>query len=319
MTPLMDHRAVETALDWSALIAHLRDWIAADQVEAPERQVCAIAQPDGTEASLLIMPAWVPGQAIGLKAVTFFPANPARGLATINASYMAFDGETGQLRAVMDGDALTARRTAAASALAAGYLARQDARTHLIVGTGQLAVSVAQAHAQVRDYEEHLIWGRTAAKAEALARELVQGGLRATAVSDLQQACARADVISTITASTKPLVLGEWLRPGSHLDLIGAFRPDMRESDDQAIAGATLFVDTVEGAVKSGDLHAPLRSGAITAGSIKADLKALCQGLHPGRSRADERTVFKSVGMSLEDLAAADLVLHSPARSTDSA
>ena len=307
MTALIGHEALESALDWPALIAELRAWYKAGKVEAPERQVLGITQPDGSEASLLIMPAWVPGESIGVKVVTFFPANADKGRATINAGYLLFDGETGQMQAALDGDALTARRTAAASALAADYLARRDAKRLVVVGTGQLAAAVALAHAAVRSYEAITIWGRSPDKAAAVARELAGMGLPATAGEDLATACRAADVISTVTAATRPVIKGAWLKPGCHLDLIGAFKGDMRESDDQAVTQAQIFVDRRDGASLAGDLAQPLAEGRITAGDLRADLQELCQGMHPGRTDDTARTVFKSAGMALQDLAAANL------------
>jgi len=304
---LISHKGVEAALDWAPLIAELRRWYRADNVEAPERQVLSIPQPDGSTATLLVMPAWVPGDAIGLKTVTFFPQNAAKGLPTINAGYLLFDGATGQLRAALDGDALTARRTAAASALAADCLARRDARHLVIAGTGQLALAVAQAHCAVRDYASVQVWGRSPQKAAAIAADLAALGLPAEATENLEAACRSADVVSTVTAATQPVIRGAWLREGSHLDLIGAFKADMRESDDQAIIQAELFLDLRSGASLAGDLAQPLEAGIITPAHILADLSELCRGDHPGRSSDQARTVFKSAGMALQDLAAASL------------
>jgi len=253
------------------------------------------------------MPAWVPGESIGVKVVTFFPENAAKGRPTINAGYLLFDGETGQMQAALDGDTLTARRTAAASALAADLLARKDARDLLIVGTGQLSLAVAAAHCAVRGYTSVSIWGRSGEKAAAIASALAEQGLPARAVDDLETACRAADVISTVTASTRPIIQGDWLKPGSHLDLIGAFKGDMRESDDQAIQQAEVFVDLRAGASLAGDLSQPLQAGQITPEHIRADLAELCQGAHPGRSDDSARTVFKSAGMALQDLAAATM------------
>jgi alanine dehydrogenase len=256
---------------------------------------------------LLIMPAWVPGESIGVKVVTFFPENAAKGRPTINAGYLLFDGETGQMQAALDGDTLTARRTAAASALAADLLARKDARDLLLVGTGQLSLAVAAAHRAVRGYTSVSIWGRSGDKAAAIASALGEQGLPARAVDDLETACRAADVISTVTASTRPIIQGGWLKPGSHLDLIGAFKGDMRESDDQAIQQAEVFVDLRAGASLAGDLSQPLEAGQITPEHIRADLAELCQGTHAGRSDDSARTVFKSAGMALQDLAAATM------------
>ncbi|MBY6005255.1 ornithine cyclodeaminase family protein [Salipiger bermudensis] len=307
MTALIGHQAIETALDWRTLISELRAWYRAGNVEAPERQVLSMAQPDGSEASLLIMPAWVPGEGIGVKVVTFFPGNADKGRATINAGFLLFDGDTGQMTAALDGDALTARRTAAASALAASYLARRDAKRLLVIGTGQLAAATAEAHASVRAYDEITVWGRTADKAEALVRRLCDKGLPARSSVDIEAACRAADVVTTVTASTRPVVQGAWLKPGCHLDLIGAFKSDMRESDDRAVMQAQLFVDRREGASLAGDLSQPLAEGKIASSDLLADLQELCQGAHPGRRDDAAFTVFKSVGMALQDLAAAKL------------
>lgn len=310
MSTLVGHTALDAALDWVPLIDQLRDWYRSNKVQAPDRQVLTIDQPDGSEASLLIMPAWVPGECIGVKVVTFLPANAAKGRPTINAGYLLFDGETGQMKAALDGDALTARRTAAASALAARYLARRDAKRLVIVGTGQLAPSVAEAHSAVRSYEHVTIWGRNLDKARNVAKALAKVGIKAEASDDLETACRAADVISTVTASTRPIVLGSWISPGTHLDLIGAFREDMRESDDLAVTQAEVFVDSISGATLAGDLSQPLQDAQITLDEIRADLSEICQGAHPGRTNDATRTLFKSAGMALQDLAASELALN---------
>ncbi|MBT0957422.1 ornithine cyclodeaminase family protein [Alphaproteobacteria bacterium KMM 3653] len=307
MNQMISHETLEAALDWQGLIEQLRLWYHGKEVQAPERQVLTLKRDDGWEASLLIMPAWVPGESIGVKVVTFFPENAAKNRPTINAGYLLFDGATGQMQAAMDGDALTARRTAAASALAADMLARKGAEHLLVVGTGQLSQAVAQAHSAMRPYTQISIWGRSAEKAEAVAAALAAQGLPAKPVTDLESTCRSADVISTVTASTKPVIHGDWLREGSHLDLIGAFKGDMRESDDRAVTQAEVFVDQRAGASLAGDLAAPLVSGVITPAHIRADLAELCQGTHPGRSSDTARTLFKSAGMALQDLAAANM------------
>ncbi|MET1416599.1 ornithine cyclodeaminase family protein [Roseibium sp. HPY-6] len=309
MTEFLSHSAVEDALHWPQLIEQLRNWFADGKVEAPPRQVLSIPAPAGSKASdpgsMLIMPAWLPGEALGVKVVTYCPWNASQGEATINAGYMLFNGATGKLQTVLDGDALTIRRTAAASALAADYLARNDARHHLIVGTGQLARSVGEAYASVRAPKKISVWGRNPEKALQIARELARVGLPAEAVTNLKLACEKADIVSTVTASQSPIVQGDWLRPGTHLDLIGSFRADMRESDDLAISQAEVFVDDRAGAQLAGDLAQPLATGHLQPNDIKADLKSLCCGEHPGRTSKNSYTVFKSAGVSLEDLAAA--------------
>lgn len=307
VTELLNHVQLETALGWDALIAELREWFIHNAVEAPPRQVLSMPQPDGSEASLLIMPAWVPGQSIGVKVVTFLPENAQHGRPTINAGYMLFNGETGQMQAVMDGDVLTARRTAAASALAADYLARKEAKRLLVVGTGQLSRGLALAHARQREYDDIAVWGRNTDGAAHVAQDLRAAGLPARVAETLDVACNSADVISTATASTKPLLEGRWLKPGTHLDLVGSFREDMRESDDRTVSEARLFVDNHESAAQSGDLAQPAKAGLIDLMQIEADLAELCQGRHPGRQSDADITLFKSAGMALEDLAAASL------------
>ncbi|MEP1768341.1 MAG: ornithine cyclodeaminase family protein [Sulfitobacter sp.] len=307
MSTLIGHETLEAGLDWPELISQLRDWYRGNAVQAPDRQVLTIEQPDGSAASLLIMPAWVPGESIGVKVVTFFPDNAAKGRPTINAGYLLFDGQTGQMQAALDGDTLTARRTAAASALAADFLVRKDARNLVIVGTGQLSLAVAAAHCSVRSYTSISIWGRSSDKSAAVAQALRAQGLPAQSVDDLEMACRAADVVSTVTAATRPIIHGEWLKPGSHLDLIGSFKGDMRESDDQAIKQAEVFVDLRAGASLAGDLALPLEAGQITPEHIRADLAELCQGVHRGRSDQSAYTAFKSAGMALQDLAAANL------------
>lgn len=305
---VLDHAAVDERLGWSELVDALRRAFAAGAVEVPARQVLSIPMPDGQTASLLIMPAWESGRAIGVKAVTFFPGNAAAGKATINAGYLLFDGGDGRLKAVVDGDALTAWRTAAASALAADYLARRDARVLLVAGTGQLARAVGEAHASVRPYERVLVWGRSPEKAAVVVEALIAAGLPAEVCVDLEAGCRAADVVTTVTASTEPLIRGAWLRPGSHLDLIGAFKADMRESDTEAIAGARVFADGVEAALLTGDIAVPLAENAITEDHIAGDLASLCRG-GAGRLGDRERTVFKSAGLALEDLVAAQLAV----------
>lgn len=302
---VFDHDTIDARLNWPSLIETLRQGLANAQAEAPPRQVLTIRQPDGSEGHLLIMPAWQAGRAIGIKVVTFFPENAAQGQATINAGYLMFDGADGRFVAAMDGDALTARRTAAASALAADYLARRDARVLLICGTGQLAAAAAQAHAAIRDYSQILIWGRSPDKAAAVAQSLARAGLPAQPCPDLETGCRRADVISAVTASTRPFIHGEWLSPGSHLDLIGAFKADMRESDNQAITQARVFVDGRASAVLAGDLAQVIAAGLLDPAQIAGDLIELAQGRVRGRESDAERTVFKSAGMSQEDLLAA--------------
>ncbi len=273
----------------------------------PQRHHHAIETP-GEEANgiMLIMPAWQPGKFLGTKLATLFPGNADRGLETIQASYVLSDATTGQPLAIFDGGEITQRRTAAASALASSYLSRPDAATLLMVGTGRLAPYLIDAHCAVRSFGEILVWGRTPEKAQGLVDSLVERGLSARRVVELEQGVRQADVVSCATFATEPLVHGAWLGEGSHLDLVGGFTYDMRESDDEAISNSSVFIDTREGALsEAGDLLQPIDAGVFSSDDICADLHELSSGRHAGRSTPAERTTFKSVGTALEDLAAA--------------
>lgn len=307
---VLDAAETRSALPWDGLVKALGDMFAKGCV-MPVRHHHEVEVPGEADATLLLMPAWQPGAYIGVKMVSVFPGNQTRGLPAIHGSYLLSSGKTGELLAIVDGGELTARRTAAASALAARYLARPDASSLLMVGTGRLSANVIEAHASVRPIREVAVWGRDPRKAEATARELDLKGVSVSVATDLETAARKADIISCATLSSEPLICGDWLKPGAHLDLIGAFKPTMRESDDRAVARASLFVDTRDGALKEGgDIVQPLRAGVITEASIRADLFELARGTHPGRTAPDEITLFKSVGAALEDLAGAVLAFE---------
>jgi alanine dehydrogenase len=304
----IDAAAIHRLLDFPSLIAALRD-IFRDGAEAPPRHHHAIAarEGEGTPGTLLLMPAWRAGDALGVKIVTVFPDNNRRALPSVFGTYLLLDAATGRPAAVLDGTALTLRRTAAASALAASYLAREDSAVHLMVGTGALAPHLIAAHRAVRPIRDTLIWGRDPEKSAALAARLAADGMSAIAVSDLAGAAAGADIITCATLSPEPLVSGAWLKPGAHLDLVGAYRPDMRESDDAAVRRARVFIDTEAALHEAGDIAQPLRTGVLARADIAGDLFCLARGSCAGRRDGKEITLFKSVGSALEDLAAARL------------
>ena len=307
----MDANAVADALPYRALVEALREAFAGD-IDVPLRAHHDIQVPGGSDATLLLMPAWQRGQSIGVKIATVFPDNGTRALPAVFASYFLMNGETGQPEAVLDGTELTVRRTACASALASTYLSREDSKTLTMVGTGNLAPHLIRAHATVRPVEKVVIWGRRPEAAEALAKRLGSEAFRATATSSLEEAVADADIISCATLSSEPLVMGDWLRPGQHLDLVGAFKPDMRETDDVALSKAELYVDTRAGALsEAGEVVQAVKSGAIDSGDIRGELSELCRDEIKGRTDEQAITVFKSVGTALEDLAAASLAFGS--------
>jgi alanine dehydrogenase len=273
---------------------------------AHHRVPASEAAPQG--GTLLLMPAWIQGGPIGVKIVSVFADNASRGLPSVTGVYVLLDGATGMPLALMDGPRLTLRRTAAASALAARYLARPDASHLVMVGTGALAPHLIGAHAAVRPIRRVSLWGRSPEKALSLAAKLTRPGLAVTQVADLAAAVADADIVSSATLARDPLIRGAWLKLGCHVDLVGGFTPEMREADDAAVTRARLFVDTRAGALsEAGDIVDPIRRGVIEAAGIEADLHDLATGRHPGRETPRDITLFKSVGTAIEDLAAARL------------
>jgi ornithine cyclodeaminase len=259
-------------------------------------------------STLLLMPAWSKAFT-GLKTVVAKADNAAKGLPTITASYLLIDNATGATVAMIDGTELTRRRTAAASALAADYLVRKDASTMVMVGAGALGAHFIRAHRAVRPIERVSIYNRSPGKAEALAREFAGEGIEARAVSDLELAVREADIVSCATTSTVPIVKGAWLKPGAHVDLAGAFKPTMRETDGEAVGRARVYVDTREGALsEAGDLLQARDEGTFRMEDIAGDLFDLCRGKVSGRKDDREITLFKSCGTAIEDLATAAMV-----------
>jgi len=302
---------VHAALEYPVLIERLRQAFA-QGASVPLRHAHKVNEHEN--ARLLLMPAWREGEALGVKIVTAFPGNAARGAATVAATYVLLDGSTGHPLALIDGEALTLRRTAAASALASSFLSRPESGTLLVVGTGKLAPYMAAAHAAVRQFSRVLVWGRAADKARALANSLAAQGQHAIAATDLPQALAEADVVTCATTAALPIVHGVDVRSGTHVDLVGGFTPTMREADDDLVAKASVFVDTYTGALaEGGDVVEPIRSGVLKRADVRAELAELCRGEKKGRSGAAEVTLFKSVGTALEDLTAAQMV-HQAAR-----
>ncbi|HET8746872.1 MAG TPA: ornithine cyclodeaminase family protein [Ramlibacter sp.] len=304
-----DAPATAAALPYARLVPALEAMFARG-CEVPPRHVHEVKLGSDSNFSFtsLIMPAWVPGRYYGVKTINIAPGNAQRGLPGLHATYLLYDGATGVPLALIDGDVITARRTAAASALAARWLARADARRLLVVGAGRIARELPAAYRAVRAIDEVCVWARSQESAQALADTWSDQGFAARAVTDLAGACAEADIVSCATLATEPVVHGTWLRPGTHLDLIGSFTPAMREADDACFAGAALYVDTEEALRKSGELLGPMARGVFAPGDVCATLAMLARGEAVGRADADQRTVFKSVGTALEDLAAAILV-----------
>ena len=328
---LLDADATRAALPLAPLVDALRAMFTAG-CDVPPRHVHRVAGSDGEPAgTVLIMPAWRAGRRLGIKTVNVFPGNAAQGLPALHAVYTLFDASTGVPLAQMDGTEITTRRTAAASALAASWLARRDARRLLVVGAGRVAQLVPHALRVVRPaIDEVMVWNHRTAGAEALARQWRTEGVPARAVADLAQAVPTADIVSCATLATQALVRGAWLQPGAHLDLVGSFTPQMREADAECFRRARVWVDTDESLAKSGDVLQAVAEGAFDPVQLQGRLADLCRGRCGGRASDDEITLFKSVGTAIEDLAAAELAFdggadnpahpaHSPASRCSSA
>ncbi|MCC6915322.1 MAG: ornithine cyclodeaminase family protein [Rhodospirillaceae bacterium] len=288
------------------------------EINTPVRHHHTIERESGERATLLLMPAWHENGAaggseyIGIKIVSVFPHNTKRSVPTIMGTYLLLSGVTGEVKATLDGPAITSWRTAAASALASRYLSRKDSKKMAMIGSGSLAPYLVKAHVAERPITEVVIWNREPGTAIALAERLrafYKGERAVSATTDLERAVRAADIVSSATLAQEPLVRGEWLKEGAHIDLVGGFTPQMREADDAAIRRAMVFVDTRDGACKeAGDIVQPLTSGVIQMSDVKADLFDLCRAKHPGRTTAGDITLFKSVGTALEDLALASYV-----------
>jgi ornithine cyclodeaminase/alanine dehydrogenase-like protein (mu-crystallin family) len=299
---------IHAALPWPRLMQALETAFV-EGATVPVRHAHSLSSDD----TFLLMPAW-DRELILTKLVTVIPSAPH----TVQATVVALDRSTGEPRAVMDGEAITLRRTAATSALAAIKLAPLPVKTLLVVGTGRLAAWMARAHiALVPGIERVLVWGRDSDAArtltDALAREPEHGHVKVSVATSLELATREANLITCATTSTEPLVRGEWLQPGTHLDLVGGFKRNMREVDDDAVRRARVVADTYAGALaEAGDLVQPMHNGTIDREHVIAELAEVLRGEKQVRCDRNDITLFKSVGTALEDLAAARCVLQSP-------
>lgn len=302
-----DSSQTASALPFPKLIAALEK-MSAEGCEVPLRHNHAIHDAaDRKNGTLLLMPAWQPGKWLGVKTVSIFPENAQYNLSGLHSVYILYSAQTGKPAAIFDGNIITSYRTAAASALAARFLSRADSKTLLIVGAGRVAEWLADAYLSVRPIKRFMVWNRSAAKAQRLAVQLRDKGLDAETAVHLEAAVRQADIVSCATLSDSPLIFRQWLKPGTHLDLIGSFAPDMRETDDACFSDTSVFIDTDEALLKAGDLLSPIAAGVFDPQKVCATLADLCRMKHNGRRHPDEITVFKSVGSALEDLAAATL------------
>ncbi|WP_026712639.1 ornithine cyclodeaminase family protein [Flavobacterium daejeonense] len=298
---------IEKNCNFNELIETLRDGFSNSDIEVPMRHHHDFSNPEeDKDSTLLLMPAFNPGKNLGVKIVTVSPNNGKYDMPAIQGTYIYLDAHKGNINAILDAKSLTAKRTAATSALASSYLSRVDSSSLLMIGTGALSVDLIKAHASVRPIKQVFIWGRDKKKAQKIVNILKDFSFTCTAIEQIEDKISEVDIISSATLSPTPLVFGKYLKEGQHLDLVGAYKKNTREADDEAILKSSVFLDTYQGGLKeSGDILIPLTNGIITKESIKADLFELCSNVKKGRSSDTEITYFKSVGHALEDLIAA--------------
>jgi ornithine cyclodeaminase len=299
---------IARVLTYDALADALAEAFRGD-INVPQRHRHTI-KGERADATLLLTPAWTQSgeRFLGCKIATMFPDNAGKKEPAVQGHYLLMSGETGAPLAMIDGRALTAWRTAAASALAARYLARADASHLVMVGAGALAPHLVRAHTAARPIGKVTLWNRTRGRAISTAFGLAAGGIAVDVGEDLEEAVRQADIVCCATLASQPLIKGAWLKKGAHLDLVGGVTPRMREADDQAVKRARVYVNTRAGALKeAGDIAGPVRRGILKKTAIRGDLFDLCRGKAKGRRTASEITLFKSVGSAVEDLAAAML------------
>lgn len=300
-------KEVAAKVTYKKLITALNEMFQSDY-QMPVRHHHFYPAENRLENTLILMPAWNE-QYLGNKQIILAPGNKDRGIPTVSALYTLFDVETGKPLCILNAAELTARRTACKSALAADYLASKKAHTLLVLGGGRVAQHLIPAHCEVREYEEIKVWLRNPEKFEAFREQLPEKfRSQVSFATDLAAAAGEADVVSSATMTVDPIIKGEWLKPGVYLDLVGSYKPHMREVDDTAISRSKIFVDSREGALhETGEMAIPIEKGLFTESDVRADLTELCRGSHPGRKDEEDILLFKSAGLAIEDLAGAIL------------
>lgn len=293
---------IQSNFSYRKFIPFLADFLS-KKITVPQRNHL-----DMEENTLLLMPAW-DDQYCGVKIATACPGNRALGKPSIHAVYTLFDVKTGEPQAQMDGKILTNKRTAAASALASQYLSKPDSNRLLVLGNGALCPELIHAHVSVRPISDVKIWGRNQANVEQVIEDNEWGNVSVTFCDDLPEVAHNVDIISCCTGTIEPILNGEWLSQGTHLDLVGSYRPDMREVDDEAIRHSKVYIDNPTAVFECGDIAIPIENGLLNKNDIQGTLADLVMDKCEGRRGEKEITLFKSVGFALEDLAGAVFLL----------
>ncbi|SEB65840.1 ornithine cyclodeaminase family protein [Nitratireductor aquibiodomus] len=297
---MIDAKRVHELLDYEGLFAALEAAHKGGMPKQSDRLIYQEPNPQGQPDIFIILPAWEPQEGILAKLVTSFPNNKTRhNLPTVNSIYVFINADTGVAEAVIDGEAVIFRKTSSDSAFGSKLLSREDAENFLMIGAGGLAPYLVKAHLAARpNLKRVMLWNRTAANAEALAKTLAAEGIEAEVVFDLDKAVSEADIISSATMANEPHLKGKLLKPGAHVDLVGSFTPEMREADDDVLKRASIFVDHRQTTTRSGEFLGPYERGIITPDDVRGDLFELCQGKVKGRQSADEITMMKNGGGS---------------------
>jgi len=306
----IDKEQIQKHLDYPTLIKILKEAFQSD-ITVPQRQHYNFDNPlEEKKSTLLLMPAWEAGRYVGVKIITVSPNNGKFDLPAIQGMYILFDAHKGNPLALMDAPMLTARRTAATSALASSFLSRKNSSSLLMIGTGVLAPELIAAHTTIRPIKSVFIWGRTPKNAEIVKEKFKEADFSIEVIKNINDKIGVVDIISCATLSEIPLISGNQLIPGQHIDLVGSYLPHTREADDEVIQRSNIFIDHVGAMKESGDILIPIQNNILLPTAIKADLFELCKGTKQGRVSESEITCFKSVGHALEDLAAAKLAFE---------
>ena len=302
-----DTKAIQTALPYQLLVEALAQGLQ-QFAQTPAR---SFFSPNQDSSCVMIMPAWRPHQMMGVKLVSVWPENNAKGESAVSAVYVVISCLDGRPLAVLDGTELTLRRTAAAAALAAKRLARENSETLAVLGTGSLSVPLVQAHTDTMRLKNVLVWGRQFHKTQRVVKQLKELGIEVRAMGDLEETLALSDVVAVATTATEPFLKADWVKPGTHISLVGAFTPQMAEAEPVLMARSQLFADCRASVLeKGGEVFQAIKQGLVLDSDIIADLAELtAQSDRNWRHDGQAITVFKSVGFALLDLIAAEVVM----------
>mgnify|MGYP001208530426 FL=1 len=298
---------VHAALSYPALIDALEETFSGE-FSMPPRNVFLLDENSDTHDAFAVLPSWNTSL-IGVKAFTYFPSN-SEPYKSLYSKILLFDRAHGEPLALVDGTTVTFWRTAGISGLATRLLARENAETLLLLGTGNLATYIIRANASVRPLKRVLVWGRTASNAGKVVDQMNAelDGIEVSVVDNLEEACGQSDIIVSATGSHEPLVKGDWVKPGTHTDFIGNHHADKRECDTALVLKSKVYADSYANCFKeAGEILVPISEGVFTKEDVVADLSEMCSGSAPLRQSDDEVTLFKSIGMGISDLVGAGL------------